>query len=268
MKLKTLILSSLFAAHSTMALSHEFWLEPEVYQAKPGETVGIHLRNGEDFEGIDLSWFDPRVESTTLILDGESSEYKGLPGDLPAITVTIPDAPLTIAYQSKMSRLTYDSWEKVLRFADHKGASWFEKAHSDRGLPQENATEAYWRYSKTVLGPHGAEYHPQTAGLETEFVLQSNPFTDVPNNVQLILLYQGAPRPHARVEIWEKSPDAVTKSQMDTDATGWITLPVKPGHSYQVDSVVIREPIHPTAIEAGVMWESHWANLTFAIPGE
>lgn len=266
MTFKKRIAVSLFLTLPTAGLTHEFWLEPETYQVNPGEKVGIHLRNGQDFKGVELSWFQPRVQSASIILNGKSTEYKGLPGDLPGISVTPPEGLVTISYASTMSKLTYESWGKVLNFVGHKGVTWFEKAHANRGLPQEKVTEGYWRYSKTIIGGGAGKGSDTNTGMETEFVLQTNPFERDVDSIQVILLYQGQPRPNAQIEMWDKVDDTITKTMHTTNSAGVASLPVAAGHSYQIDAVVLREPLTDKAIETGVMWESVWANMTFAIP--
>lgn len=246
-------------------MAHEFWLEPKNFHGDVGATVGIELRNGEDFKGLELSWFDPRITSTQIVLDGKANPYKGLPGDLPALNVTLGNGLMTVSYASTLSRLTYDSWDKVLSFAAHKDIPWFTARHAERGLPQEGVTEGYWRFSKTLIAGGTPTGEDTDTGMETEFVALTNPF-EAEGSVEVQLLYQGAPRPDAQVEMWEKSGQTVTKTLHRTDDQGIVALPVRPGHSYQIDAVVLREPVSPEATAAGVMWESLWANMTFAVP--
>jgi hypothetical protein len=81
------------------------------------------------------------------------------------------------------------------------------------------------------------------------------------------VLYRGAPRADEQVEIFEKAADnSVTVSTVRTDAGGVAVIPVKPGFTYMLDSVVLREPEAALAAELDVVWESLWANLTFAVP--
>ena len=53
---------------------------------------------------------------------------------------------------------------------------------------------------------------------------------------------------------------------MQTDDNGVATFPVRPGYSYMVDAVVLREPSDRLAEQFGAVWETLWANLTFAVP--
>jgi hypothetical protein len=66
--------------------------------------------------------------------------------------------------------------------------------------------------------------------------------------------------------MWEKSGDTVARTLHRTDHNGQVTLPVRAGYRYMIDAVVLREPQTDAARDAGVMWESLWANMTFAVP--
>ncbi|EAQ03620.1 hypothetical protein OB2597_03332 [Pseudooceanicola batsensis HTCC2597] len=266
MRLIRSILTSLVFGLPGIGLAHEFWLEPDEYQSKAGSEMAVRAYNGQDFKGTELSWFDRRIDRVSVILNREGRKYNGLPGDLPAISVTLNEGLTVISYASTMSKLTYESWEKTLNFASSKGVEDFERAHAARGLPRDGVTEGYWRFAKTLLaGGSGAGTDGET-GLPTEFVMLTNPYTTRGDSLHVRLLYKGAPRPGAQVELWEKAGRSVTRRLYRTDDEGHATLDVRPGHSYQIDAVVLREPESQAAIEAGVMWESLWANMTFAVP--
>lgn len=54
-------------------------------------------------------------------------------------------------------------------------------------------------------------------------------------------VYQGAPLKDTQIEVFEKAPDGGVSVFMDrTDADGNATIPVKRGHRYMLDAVVLR----------------------------
>ncbi|MGI3167522.1 DUF4198 domain-containing protein [Pseudooceanicola sp. C21-150M6] len=262
------ILPLLLVFLCTPAHAHELWLEPADYQADSRAPVELSVRNGQDFKGTELSWFDARIARAATATEGQITPYQGRPGDLPAITVAPSDGLTTVIYASTMSKLTYDSWDLTLSFARHKDIPWFQDRHAARGLPEDDVTEGYWRYSKALIArsPGGAD---QDMGMETEFIALTSP-ADGGTDMQVRLIYQGAPRADAQVEVWDKSTTdtdpEVSKTLLRTDAKGEVTFPVAPGRAYMLDAVVLREPASPEAVAAGVMWESLWANLTFVTP--
>lgn len=276
--------------------AHEFWLEPVSYQVATGETIEIETRNGQDFEGINLSWFDRRIDRVTFFQDGfrdgKAQRYTGTPGDLPSISLDGVAGLTSVAYASTMSTLTYESWEKVMGFIAHKDAPWFEAEHNRRGLPRTKVREGYWRFSKTLVAAGDGAGRDQLAGFETEFLAMTNPYAaEFDGEMQVQLIYQGHPRANAQVEIWRKpladnpapdpkmdatnpdtidaqsfTPDTVIRDITRTDAKGQLRFSTQPGYAYQLDAVVIREPGSKAAKKADVMWETLWANMTFGTP--
>lgn len=114
-----------------------------------------------------------------------------------------------------------------------------------------------------AVGDGGGQDH--AFGLLTEIVALANPYTDdLSGGMPVQVLYDGAPRPDAQVEVFAKQGEAVTISTVRTDAEGRALVPVSPGTRYMLDSVVLREV--PAGAFDGAVWESLWANLTFAVP--
>jgi len=50
------------------------------------------------------------------------------------------------------------------------------------------------------------------------------------------------------------------------NSAGVALVPVLAGHAYMLDAVVLREPSAVLAEQTGAVWETLWANLTFAVP--
>ena len=77
------------------------------------------------------------------------------------------------------------------------------------------------------------------------------------------LYYLGKPRPYAQIEVFERQPDGLVRTFMQsTNADGHSIIPVLPDHTYLLDAVVLRPA--PEAEEP--VWETFWATLTFATP--
>ena len=126
--------------------------------------------------------------------------------------------------------------------------------------------ERYSRYGKALIAVGDGAGADREAGLETEIVALANPYTDdLSDGLPVRVLYQGAPRADAQVELFAKSPEGeVEITLLRTDAEGVALLPVTPGQVYLADAVVVR-PLEPVA-EDDPVWESLWASLTFKVP--
>jgi len=139
--------------------------------------------------------------------------------------------------------------------------------HAARGLPDADFAEVYTRFSKSLIGVGSAAGADHDFGLETELVALANPYTDdMSGGLPLRLTYRGEVRADAQVEIFDRAPSGeVTITRPRTNAEGVVTVPVTPGHHYMADAVVLREPEGENL--TGAVWESLWANLTWAVPG-
>lgn len=190
-------------------------------------------------------------------------------GDSPALDQTAVSEGLNVvAYQARNSTVDYETWEKFKKFLDHKDLGDQLANHQGRGFPLENFTEVYSRYSKTLIGVGSAVGADKRVGLETEIVALTNPYTDdLSAGMRVQLFYLANVRANEQIEVFEKAPNgAVGIFLVRTDGQGIATVPVKSGHSYMLDAVVLREPAEQLAADTQAAWETLWANLTFMAP--
>ena len=264
------LVPAVFLGLSTPALSHELWLAPESYQVETGDSLTVQIKNGEAFEGINLAWYDRRIDRFERLQGGDVSQVTGRSGDIPALVIDdAGDGLMVLAYQSRAQTLTYREWEKFTAFVSHKALHGTLERHADRALPQTGFKEAYSRHAKALIGVGDAAGADRAFGFVTEFVALENPYTgDMSDGLSVQLFYNQEPRADAQVEIFARAPDgAVTITTTRTDAQGRAVIGVAPGHDYLLDAVVMREPATDTAAENGAVWESLWAAMTFHVPG-
>ena len=212
-----------------------------------------------------LPYFDKRSDRFEIIQGTTVAPYVARMGDLPAITTgPAADGLMVVLNQTAPSTITYPNWAKFQRFADHKDFPGIRAVHLARGLPEDGFTETYVRYVKSLIGVGSGVGADRVTGLETEFVALANPYTDdLTGGFPVQLLYQDKPRPDAQVEIFERGPDGFTSiTTIRSDANGRALVPVKPGHSYLLDAVVLR----PAPEGGRPVWETLWAALSFAVP--
>lgn len=250
---------------SGAAYGHEFWIEPQNYQVNKGAPIMADLRNGQEFVGTDLAFFDNRIERFEVVQDGIATQIQGRAGDVPALEMAAADdGLLVVVHQTKPSKITYKEWEKFQAFADHKGFGEMRARHDSLGFPADTFKETYTRYVKALIAVGDATGADAATGMETEFVALSNPYTDdLTQGMAVQVLYQNAPRSNAQIEIFDRAPDdTVTITTTRTDANGHALIPVSPDHTYLLDAVVIR----PAPEGGDTVWETLWAAMTFSVP--
>ncbi len=272
--MKKPVITLILCAISTLgialpAFGHEFWLAPQNYQPQIGATLEVQLRNGQDFKGVEIGYFDKRIEMFDWFQNQTRNPVISRAGDFPAMTMVAPqDGLMVLGYESTYSTVQYAHLGKFLKFAEHKDFPEAEASHKLRGLPEGRFNEIYTRFCKTLIGVGTAAGHDVETDMETEFVALSNPYTDdLTDGLKVQLLYQGTPRTHAQIEVFERAPDeTVVITKQRTDDQGRAMIPVKPNHIYLLDAVILREPEEGVAAENDAVWETLWASLTFRVP--
>ncbi len=260
------LLSLWCAIYAGVATAHEFWIEADTYQVAPSGKLVARLKNGQEFKGTTLSYFERSITRFDVVVGDTIRPVEGRMGDNPALDVPAPVGGLVmVVHETTPSFVTYSEWAKFQKFADHKDFPDIAGRHAANGFPDVPFKERYTRHAKALIGVGDAQGADRALGLKTEFVALTNPYAagfDGTMAVQVLL--DGAPRADAQVEVFDRdAADAVTITLHRTDADGIARIPVTPGHDYLFDAVTLA-PIDDGNSEA--VWDTFWAALTFGVP--
>lgn len=251
------------------ALAHEFWIDPLDFSVEANQPIEARLRVGQDFEGPSLSYLTRNFTRFDVAIGDDITPAEGRLGQNPALVMAEHGTGLAVViYETTDSDLTYDEWDRFLRFAEHKDFPDIEARHLARGLPMTGFMESYSRHVKSLIAVGDGAGTDREFGLTTELIALANPYTDdVSGGIPMRLLFEGEPRGDAQVELWDRNPDGdVSVTIHRTDADGEVLLPVEPGHVYMADAVAL-VPVEPVT-EGGPVWHSYWASLTFEVPAQ
>jgi len=249
----------------TIATAHEFWIEAERYQVPPSEQIVARLKNGQEFEGVDLAYFERRIARFDVVVGDTIRPVEARMGDNPALNVPAPVGGLVIVvHETTPSFVTYKEWEKFQTFADHKDFPDWRAEHAKLGFSDPPFKERYTRHAKALIGVGDAVGMDRALGLKTEFIALTNPYaTEFDGTMQVQVTLDGAVRADAQVEVFDRAPDgSVAISLHRTDDAGIATVPVSPGHDYLFDAVTLA----PIVGSDEAVWDTFWAALTFAVP--
>lgn len=263
---------SLFLALSMPAAGHEFWIAPQQWQPQAGDTLRADLRVGQDMSGEIYPWLRRNVRSATVWSPTGQSEVGGREGDLPALTVVLPEDGLhRLAYLGIPSYVIFDDLEKFGSYLDYEGLDGVLDRHVARNLPDEDFGEEYTRHARALVQvgtPDPAQLDAPT-GMPFELVAGANPYVAGLAELPVTLTYQGDPLPDTQVAVFHRpargtAPQDVTRRLFRTDAEGRVTVPLVGAGDYLLSAVRIEE-VAPSETSV-VMWKSDWASLTFGVP--
>ena len=263
------LLAFILALAAAPVAAHEFWLEPIDYQIAPEGKLEADIVNGQNFTGAKLPYLPQRFVNFVLFAGEDGARVGGRPGDRPALSQAPTGEGLNIAaYQATNATLNYETLEKFESFVNHKDLGDAIAQHRARGLSEENFGEVYSRFSKALFAVGDGAGSDRRVGLETELVALTNPYTDdLSGGMRVQLYYREDARANEQVEVFEKDPaGSVVVTTYRTNDQGIATFPVKSGYRYMVDAVVLRVPSQALQDDTGTVWETLWANLTFAVP--
>lgn len=244
--------------------AHEFWIEPTRFEVSQTEDIIANLRVGQYFKGNNQVYLpDTFVSFTVTDLDG-TRPVKGRIGDLPAVRIPAGRNGLHIlAYHSTPSSVTYSSYDKFRDFARKHGFEWVIEAHQRRGLPTTDITESYTRYAKSLVKVGDGTGRDESVGMPFELVAETNPYTDLSDDITVRLLRLQKPQAGARISVFRKFVGCdATRTTVITDADGRANIPTGPGGRFLVNAVHIQAP----GPRGYTPWESLWASLTFMLP--
>jgi len=251
-----------------IASAHEFWISPQDYQVSPDAEVVADLRVGQSFNGGTFAFIPAHFNRFEMVHGNDVVTVRSRIGDVPALHQTVPsDGLWVIVHETTDQRLTYKDRETFEGFVTHKNLKGTLEAHVARGLPDDGFVENYRRFAKSLVAvgtPQGAD---RAVGLRTEFVAEANPYDpSFDGQMTVQLLFEGAPRTDAQVEIFARDPNGqVSVGTVQTDASGRASFATMPGHEYLVDAVKML-PLEGNASGSKAVWYSLWASLTFKVP--
>lgn len=260
MKLRLLALALLALARIN---AHECWLEPSNFSPAPGQPFHLRLRVGMDLQGEPRTFAAKRVAVLRhlSVHDGESLAPQDTT-DLPLAFAA--SGGHLLAYDSTASLITLEpaKFEDYLR-EEGLDAIITERAHrGEGGVP---GRERYLRCNKALL--QVGDVRDGTWALRTGQVLELVPLADPASlhpgdALGLVLLLRGQPLAGTKVRAWHRAGDNLTTLDAVTTVAGEVTFTLPAAGRWMFSTVhMVR-----TADDPAADWESHWANLTLALP--
>ncbi|NNJ69074.1 MAG: DUF4198 domain-containing protein [Boseongicola sp.] len=253
------------------ASAHEFWLDPESSVATPGQSLSIGMRVGQDLVGQALPYLDTVVREMKHWPSGTSSQVNARLGDRPAMQdVALKQPGLhRFTVDTNPAYIVFDTLPEFTEYLEYEGLDDIAERHMDRQLPKVDIAESYIRNARTLVqvGPVAPDHLDAPTGMPFEIVVEGNPFAADQSEIDLKLTWQGKPAPDTQIAVFHK-PDGVkdlppaTRTLVTTNGEGVATLDLSIAGQYLLNAV----RMDPVQGPGSVVWQSHWASLTFHLP--
>ena len=254
-------------------LAHEFWLETDIAAADLGETTSVDMLVGQNFQGTKLPYLPDTVQSMMHWSPVGGQAVTARIGDIPAIQ-SIHLEQLGLHRFSLATNPAYIVFDNLAEFTDYlayEGLEDVAKRHQQRGLPNTDIAESYIRNARTLVqvGPADASQMDAPTGMPFEIVALANPFVSGITSLDVSLTWKSAPVADTQIAVFHRPEGGqtardTTRHLLITDSRGRARLPLQEPGSYLLNAV----RIDPVNGPGSVVWQSHWASLSFEIPAE
>ena len=249
--------------------AHEFWIAPAAPRAEAGQTGTADLRVGDMLSGQAFPWLDEQTGDAAVHAPGGTRQITGRDGDRPALSFALTEPGLhVITYRAVPNYVVFDDMADFAEALEYEGLDWVVAEHEARGLPPVEIAEAYIRNARALVqvGPAASGDTDRPTGMPLELVVLGNPYVAGQDAIDVHLTWQGAPQPDVQVSVFRRPPGGtapgdVVRSLLTTDAGGRVRVPVAEDGVYLLNAV----RMDPVSGPGSVVWQSHWASLTFTL---
>lgn len=250
------------------AQAHEYYLLPDDFSPKVGQTVAVRHLLGQRFNGGEMPWINAWNIRSEVWIGGGQAPLRSSDGSLPALKLTPGNPELHIVvHESNISRLKFRTWEKFESYARKSGLQTILDRHlaEKRPMPSEEKPliELYARFAKTLLTVAGdtRAVDAQT-GLRIELVAKANPLSlSAGAAMPVQLIYEGKPLAGATVHVFNRIDSEIAHSLV-TDRDGMAQIPDDGTGPYLLNAIHM---IDATKDSKGdpAHYQSFWASLTY-----
>jgi hypothetical protein len=139
---------------STVLTAHEFWIEPQKFNLKRGETLKLNLKVGENFQGDNWNGTRASVNSLRLFYNEIEDDLSQLiPDDVAGDSLSLQffdEGTGLISYQSTNKRIELEP-DKFLEYLKEDGLTNAIEYREAHGENDSTGKEYYQRCVKTIF---------------------------------------------------------------------------------------------------------------------
>ncbi len=256
------------ALAASLALAHDFWVQPSAFRVAPDTLVTLDLRVGDDFPGEAVARKEERIVSFAAFGPGPGggdTPIIGQDGKAPAGMARFREPGLyRIAYRGKPTIITLepDKFEAYLR---EEGLEHIIDERAKLGESAAPGREAYARYAKSfvLVGDVPSAGWEKPVGLKIEIIPDTDPFAlKAGGEFRCRVLLDG--KPLAGLWLGARSPAQSAEVRgARTDARGHAGFVLPSEGWWLIHGVHMARARGAEGAE--VDWESSWASLTLEV---
>jgi len=262
MKKTTLLFLIVIATSSS---GHEFWIQPDKFIYKRGETINLKFLTGENFDGKNWSGDKDKVEFMHFyyndVIDKKLDDnLSDNPGDSLQLMV-IDEGTMMVTLNTKNSFINLEAKE-FNKYLIGEGLTEALEYRKQNGDTAKNGTEFYQRCVKTIfqVGHNRTHSCKKKTDLPLDIVPDDNPYNETKDGkFKLKIYFQGKELKKTKIKVWHKIDNKLNVEEYTTDDDGEVKIFLSLQGEWMVSCVkMLRLENDP---QAG--WQSYWGTLTW-----
>lgn len=264
--MKKLVSIVLVVCISSLALAHEFWLQPKKFRYAVGEEVKVDFLVGENFTGEPWDLAKHKVESMQVMSSYGKKDLKSTVKPTKGNNLSYKLANEGTHLFSMTSNSAYIELEgaKFNAYLEEDGIEDILAARKASNELDKPSRENYSRYAKLLVqsGKNTeGDVFKRKLGFKVEVIPLTNPYTLKSGDyLECEILFEGKPLPHQMVKIWSFVGNRAFLQDAFTENDGHVKFPISNTGPWMVSFVKMVKSEKPD-----IDYESMWASLVFGI---
>jgi len=245
--------------------AHEFWIQPDKFIYKRGETINIKFLAGENFNGENWTgdkekiaglryYFDDVIDKN---LDDDLGVEKG--DSLQLAMLDEGTAMITLNTKNSFIDLEAKKFNEYLR---EDGLTEAIEYRQKNGDTVKNGLEYYQRSVKTIfqVGSKTTDAYKRKTELPLDIIPAEHPYTVAKDgNFKVKIFFQGEKLKKTKVKVWHRVDNKVSQLEYTTNDDGEIKFFLHPEGEWMVSCVKMIKLQNDSQAE----WQSYWGSLTW-----
>ena len=245
--------------------AHEFWIAPDKFRVKPGETIVANFKVGENFTGEPWGLKKSRIQTLQHFHKTKTRDLKQSvqEGQKDHFEITLQEEGThLVVMQSNNVFIALDgaSFNEYLKEDGLDDAYYLREKNQQLS---DSASELYSRHTKLLLqaGTRTDETYKKIVGLPVEIVPEKNPYLLKKGDpVRFKVLFNGKPYFGAKVKVWNRFENRTTVQNIYAQQNGMIETHISNPGMWMVSVVKMVPSKDPKA-----QWQSYWGSLVFGV---
>jgi uncharacterized GH25 family protein len=245
--------------------AHEFWLQPQKYFYKVGETAVISMRVGENFSGEPWDLKRHRIVKLESHHLGKSVDYRSSvkEGKKDNLEIALAEEGTHLVVMQSNAAFIELKAAEFNAYLKEDGLSDIALLREKTKTQDSSSREFYSRYAKLLLqvGNKKDDTFKKEIGFPLEIIPEHNPYQLKKGDMNRYkILWQGKPLFGALVKVWNRYNNTTAIQNIYSEKNGMIEVRLSNSGEWMI-SVVKMIP----STEQGADWQSYWGSLVFGI---